>query len=184
MGLKKTEQKEYAKFLYTEKSFSQKEIAEKVGVTDKTLRNWISENDGEWKKLKKSLMATKASQINHFYNQLEKLNEEIATRKIIYDIPAHLLKPIKLKDKDGNEYIEYPEYNETDYPIKIGNFPTSKESNTIIQITNSIQKLEGETSIGETVQTAMAFVEYLAHFIIKKMYSLINGFKKLFRLFL
>ena len=161
MGLKKTEQKEYAKFLYTEKSFSQKEIAEKVGVTDKTLRNWISENDGEWKKLKKSLMATKASQINHFYNQLEKLNEKIATRKIIYDIPAHLLKPIKLKDKDGNEYIEYPEYNETDYPIKIGNFPTSKESNTIIQITNSIQKLEGETSIGETVQTAMAFVEFV-----------------------
>ena len=30
MGLKKTEQKEYAKFLYTEKSFSQKEIAEKA----------------------------------------------------------------------------------------------------------------------------------------------------------
>lgn len=161
MGLKKTEQKEYAKFLYTEKTFTQKEIAEKVGVTEKTLRAWIAENDNEWKKIKTSLMATKAAQIKNYYNQLERLNEQIATRKIIYDVPNSLLKPFKLKDSEGNEYIEYPEYNESDFPIKIGNVPTSKEADTIVKITNAIQKLEGETSLGETVHTGMAFTEFV-----------------------
>lgn len=161
MGLKKTEQKEYAKFLFTEKNLTQKEIAEKVGVTEKTLTKWINENEAEWKKLKKSLMVTKANQIKNFYDQLENLNDQIATRKIIHDVPAHLLKPTKLKDKEGNEYLEYPTYNETDYPVKIGNFATSKESDIITKITNSIQKLEGETSVGETVQIAMTFCEYV-----------------------
>ena len=161
MGLKKTEQKEYAKFLFTEKNFTQKEIAEKVGITEKTLKKWIDENDGEWKKLKKSLMVTKANQIKSFYEQLERLNELIAGRKIVYDIPANLLKPIKVKDKEGNESLEYPTYDEKQYPIKFGNFPTSKESDIITKVTNAIQKLEGEVSVGETVQIAMTFCEYV-----------------------
>lgn len=161
MGLKKTEQKEYAKYLFTEKSFTQKEIAKKVGITEKTLRAWITENDNEWKKIKTSLMATKAAQIKNYYAQLERINDQIAMRKVIYDVPAHLIKPIKLKDSEGNEYIEYPQYNEEDFPIKIGNVPTSKEADIIVKITNAIQKLEGETSLGETVQTGMAFTEFV-----------------------
>ena len=161
MGLKKTEQQENAKYLFTEKSFTQKEIAKKVGITEKTLRAWITENDNEWKKIKTSLMATKAAQIKNYYAQLERINDQIAMRKVIYDVPAHLLKPIKLKDSEGNEYIEYPQYNEEDFPIKIGNIPTSKEADIIVKITNAIQKLEGETSLGETVQTGMAFTEFV-----------------------
>lgn len=160
MGLKRTEQEEYAKHLYTEKNLSQKEIAQKVGVTEKTLTKWINANDGAWKKLKRSLTTTKAAQIKSFYDQLERLNQEIENRKIVYDVPAYLLKPIKVRDKEGNETLEYPEFNESDYPIKIGNFPTSKESDSITKITNAIQKLEGEASIGETVNIAMDFVEY------------------------
>ena len=161
MGLKKTEQKEYAKFLFTEKNLTQKEIAEKVGVTEKTLTKWINENEAEWKKLKKSLMVTKANQIKNFYDQLENLNDQIATRKIVYDIPANLLKPFKTKDAKGNEILSYPEYDEKQFPIKFGNFATSKESDIITKITSSIQKLEGETSVGETVQIAMTFCEYV-----------------------
>lgn len=161
MGLKKTEQKEYAKFLYTEKNLTQKEIAEKAGVTEKTLTKWIGENDGEWKKLKQSLMTTKAAQIKGYYDQLERLKDHINTRKIIYDVPAHLLKPVKVKNADGSESLDYPKYNEEDYPIKVGNFPTSKESDTISKITNSINKLEGETSIGDSVNVGMEFCEYV-----------------------
>lgn len=164
MGLKKTEQQEYAKHLFTEKNLSQKEIASKVGVTEKTLIKWINENDGAWKKLKRSLTTTKAAQIKSYYDQLERLNQEIENRKIIYDVPAYLQKPYKVKDADGNESLEYPEFNESDYPIKIGNFPTSRESDTITKITNSIQKLEGEASIGETVNIAMDFVEFVKEF--------------------
>lgn len=162
MGLKKTQQKEYAKYLYTEKThLTQKEVAEKADVTEKTLKKWIDENDAEWKKLRKSLMATKATQINNFYTQLENLNNQIASRKIIYDVPPHLLKPIKIKDKEGNESLEYPDYNEEDYPVKVGNFATSKESDTITKITSSIQRLEGEASLGEAVQTGMSFIEFV-----------------------
>jgi len=161
MGLKKTEQKEYAKFLYTEKNFTQKEIAEKAAVTEKTLAKWISENDGEWRKLKKSLMTTKSSQINMHYDQLDRLNEHILSRKIIYDIPEFLLKAVKVQNPDGSESLEYPKYDETDYQIKVGNYPTSKESDTIVKITNAIKKLESDVSIGETVKIGISFCEYV-----------------------
>ena len=161
MGLKKTEQKEYAKFLYTEKNLTQKEIAEKAGVTEKTVTKWIGENDYEWRKLKKSLMTSKANQIKSYYEQLERLNDEIKDRKILYDIPAYVLKPVKVKNSDGSESLDYPEYNEKDYPIKVGNFPTSKEADTIVKITNSINKLEGETSVGDSVNVGMEFCEFI-----------------------
>lgn len=161
MGLKKTEQKEYAKFLFTEKNITQKEIAERVGITEKTLTKWINENDEEWKKLKKSLMTTKAAQITSFYEQLERMNDEIKNRKVIYDVPAYMMKPVKVKDKEGNESLEYPEFNEEDYPVKIGNFPTSREADSIMKITNSIQKLEGEASVGEAVNLGIDFCEFV-----------------------
>lgn len=163
MGLKKTEQKEYAKFLFTEKNLTQKEIAEKAGVTEKTLIRWINENEGEWKKLRQSMMTTKAAQIKGYYEQLDRLKDHINTRKIIYDVPAYLLKPIKVKNSDGSESLEYQEFNESDYPIKIGNFPTSKESDTISKLTNSINKLEGETSIGDSVNVGMEYIEFVKY---------------------
>ncbi|WP_123838396.1 helix-turn-helix domain-containing protein [Chryseobacterium oncorhynchi] len=161
MGLKKTEQKEFAKFLFTEKNLTQKEVAEKAGVTEKTIAKWISANDGEWKKLKKSLMATKANQINLLYEQLDRLNDHITTRKITYDVPEHLLKPIKVQQKDGSEKLEYQKYDEKDYPVKIGNYPTSREADMIVKITNAIKKLENDVSVGETVKIAMTFCEYV-----------------------
>ena len=162
MGLKKTEQKEYAKYLFTEKTnLTQKEIAIKAGITEKTLTKWINENEQEWKTLRQSLMVTKPAQIKAYYEQLERLKDHINTRKIIYDVPAYLLKPIKVKNADGSESVDYPEYNEKDYPIKIGNFPTSKEADSIQKITNSIQKLEGEQSVGEAVNLGIAFCEYV-----------------------
>lgn len=156
MGLKKTEQKEYAKFLFTEKNLTQKEIAEKVGITEKTLKTWIDANDGEWRKLKKSLMTTKAQQISMLYDQLARINEEIECRPIVR---KSMTIPVKL-DKEGNPTTKAPEYD----PIILSNVPTSKEADIITKITNAIQKLEGETSIGETVQTAMTFCEYVRDF--------------------
>lgn len=179
MGLKKTEQKEYAKFLFTEKNLTQKEIAEKVGVTEKTLAKWISENDNEWKKLKTSLLTTKPQQIKNLYEQLERINEEIQNRPVVYDIPNHYLKPIKVKNADGSESLEYPDYNETDFPIKIGNFPNTKDSATIQSITISIQKLEAETSIGDSVNVGMEFCEFLRD-IDFKLAQLVNGYFDMF----
>jgi len=97
----------------------------------------------------------------------------------VYDVPAHLLKPIKLKQADGSETIDYQEYNETDFPIKIGNFPNSKDSDTIVKITNAIAKLEAETSIGDSVNVGMEFCEFVRD-IDFKLAQQINGYFDMF----
>lgn len=159
MGLKKAQEKEYARVLFVSENLSQKEIADRVGVTEKTLGKWIDE--GEWKKLKRSLLNTRHNQLNMLYDQLEWLNNHIATRKVIYDVPDYLLLPQKKELPDGTVVEEYPEFNETDYPVKIGNVATSKEADSLLKISASINRLEVETSIGETVEVARAVIEFI-----------------------
>ena len=159
MAGKKDQEKELAKILYTKQRMSQKDIAQKVGVTEKTITKWKEAEN--WDKLKESLLITKDSQIRMLYTQLENKNQEIATRAIIRDIPVALLKPFKMKDADGNDYLEYPVFNEEDFPIKISNTATSSEADAIIKITNSIKNLEGETGIGEITSIGMMFINYI-----------------------
>lgn len=121
MGLKKTQEREYARVLYVSENLHQKEIAERVGITEKTLSKWIQE--GDWKKLKRSMLTTKQNQLSQLYDQLEWQNMLIAER-----------------------------------PLKVAN---SKEADVISKITAAIQRLEVETSIGETVEVARAFIEFV-----------------------
>jgi transcriptional regulator with XRE-family HTH domain len=153
MASKKAQEQEYAKYLFTEKGLSQKEIAQKVGVTEKTVGNWVKANDEEWKKIRKSLLNTKKTQISRLYDQLEKLNEEIASRPIV---TKSMTTPIKI-DKEGNPLTKAPEYD----PIVLSNVPTSKEADIISKITKAIQQLEGETSVGAIIETAMGFCDFL-----------------------
>jgi predicted DNA-binding protein YlxM (UPF0122 family) len=79
MGITKAQEREYAKILYVSERITFKEIAERTGVTEKTIGKWaIADN---WDKLRKSLLTTKQNQLVHWYNQLEAMNEHIATRK-------------------------------------------------------------------------------------------------------
>jgi len=156
MATTKAQAKDYAKTLYVREDLHQKVIAERVGVTEKTLGKWI--NEGGWRKLRTSLLTTKENQISNLYGQLEKITEEIKTRTITYDIPASLLKPIKLKTGDGVETISYPDYNPSDFPIRLGNYPTNGEADIISKLTSSIAKLETETGVGETVEVAKKLI--------------------------
>ncbi|MBD1394268.1 helix-turn-helix domain-containing protein [Mucilaginibacter glaciei] len=121
MALKKTQEREYAKVLYLSENISQKDLAARVGVTEKTLSGWIEQ--GGWKNLKRSLLTTRQNQLNMLYDQLDFLNTEISKR----DNKA----------------------------------ATSKEGNTIIQLANAIKKLEIQTSVGETIEVARAFIGYV-----------------------
>mgnify|MGYP003931798833 CR=1 FL=1 len=161
MGLKKTKANEYAKtlFLDTNQKLTIKEIAERVGVRPNTVSNWI-DKDG-WEKLRKSLIVTRQAMISDMYDQMEVLNDHIKNRSIVYDVPEELKKGKVIKDKNGNEQVVYPKYNESDYPMLIGNFPTSKEANTQIAITNNIKKLETETSIAEVYEVSTGFLDFL-----------------------
>ena len=121
MALQKKQQHDYAKVLYTSEQLTQKEIAERVKVTEKTLGKWIER--GGWKKLKKSMLITKQHQIAQLYDQLDFLNEDIRKR---------------------------------DYKIA-----TAKEADVISKITSSIQKLEVETSVGQIVEVAREFIDFV-----------------------
>jgi predicted transcriptional regulator len=67
--------KELARILFTREKLEQKVIAERIGVSEKSVSNWV--NDGNWRKERQRLLISKQDQLNSFYSQLEKLNEQI-----------------------------------------------------------------------------------------------------------
>jgi DNA-binding XRE family transcriptional regulator len=121
MALRKAQEKEFAKSLYIGGGITQKEIAERISVTEKTLTKWIK--DGKWESLKKSLLTTKQNQLAFLYDQLDFINTDISKR---------------------------------DYKVAVG-----KEADTIIKLTAAINRLETETSIGDTVEVARNFIEFV-----------------------
>lgn len=149
MGTRKQVENDLAKRYYVNEGLTQKEIAERLNLTEKTVGTWVKK--GNWDKEKKSLLVTKDKQITDLYDQLASIIDEIKTRPIVRDIPNHLTKPYKLKDADGTERLEQPVYDPKDFPILIGNFPNSKDTDMISKLTTAIKRLETETNIGETI---------------------------------
>lgn len=78
MGVKKQIEKDFAKVLFVNDNVSQKEIAARLNVTEKTVGKWVKE--GDWEKLKKSMLVTKENQLNMLYDQLDFLNTDIKDR--------------------------------------------------------------------------------------------------------
>jgi transcriptional regulator with XRE-family HTH domain len=73
------QKKEWAKLLYTKEQMLQKEIAEKVGVTPKTVSKWVTTE--MWDKLRISLSVTREEQLSHLYSHLSEINASIASRE-------------------------------------------------------------------------------------------------------
>jgi transposase len=70
------EDKKYlAKILYTTEHLEGKIVAQRVGVSEKTISRWVT--DGNWKSLRNRLLISKDNQINLLYEQLENLNKSI-----------------------------------------------------------------------------------------------------------
>ncbi|MDA6072077.1 DUF1804 family protein [Flavobacterium sp. AC] len=135
MGISKTQEKEYARILYVSERITFKEIAERTGVTEKTIGKWaVSDN---WDKLRKSLLTTRQSQLVHWYNQLEAINEFIAERPNLIvkgqSVPNPLLK----------------------------NIPTNSEADTMSKITSNIQRLETEIGLGEYVEVSRKLLTFI-----------------------
>lgn len=121
MALKKAQEREYARVLFISGNHSQKEIAERVGVTEKTLGKWIEE--GSWHKLRKSMLTTKQTNLGLLYDQLDWLNLDISVRD-----------------------------------LKVA---TTKEADVLIKLTAAIKNLETETSLGEIIEVARGFIEFV-----------------------
>jgi transposase len=79
MAVRKEIEKEYAKLLFIKHGLNQKQVAERVKVTEKTLAKWIV--DGKWNDQKRSLMSTRTNIIRELENQIELWKEAIAERE-------------------------------------------------------------------------------------------------------
>jgi transcriptional regulator with XRE-family HTH domain len=73
------QKKEWAKLLYVNERLTQKETAERVGVSVVTLNKWVKE--GEWDKLRQSMLVTREAQLSRMYLQLDALNTTISNRE-------------------------------------------------------------------------------------------------------
>lgn len=76
---KSNERKEWAKELYLTGHFNQKQIAEKVGCTEKTISKWIRAE--EWEDLKANFLITKPQILKQTYAQINAIHEVIQGRE-------------------------------------------------------------------------------------------------------
>jgi predicted DNA-binding protein YlxM (UPF0122 family) len=104
------EKRRHAGKLYIKDEFTRKEIAERVGVTEKTLRDWI-ERFG-WDELKEANTITRQQLLLDAYTQLKAVNQKIAGMgnvpdKALSDAKATLRKEIEtLSDSPLHQYAE------------------------------------------------------------------------------
>lgn len=66
----------------TDARITQKQLAEKIGVTEKTISDWIKK--GNWEDKRVSLLTTKSNQLSFLYTQLDNLNKAINERENAY----------------------------------------------------------------------------------------------------
>lgn len=89
---KQNDKKEKAKSLFLTGQYSQKEIAEIVGVSEKSVSKWKEE--GDWESFKVSLLTTRENELRRLYKMLSVLNDDIDTK-------AELKIPINSKEADA-----------------------------------------------------------------------------------
>lgn len=76
--LNNDQKKEWAKMIFLKENLTQKEIALKVGVTEKTLGKWIHAEN--WEQYKSSIIITKEQELRRIYMQINELNTHIFSR--------------------------------------------------------------------------------------------------------
>lgn len=72
------QKKEWGQLLYTQQSITQKEAAERIGVSAVTFCKWVK--IGKWDELKVSITITREEQLKSLYRQLTEMNRSIAER--------------------------------------------------------------------------------------------------------
>lgn len=71
----KDQLKDFSKLLYIRERLTQKEVANRAGVSEQTMSKWV--NEGGWERLRRSLLVTKSEQIGRLYEQIENLTQSI-----------------------------------------------------------------------------------------------------------
>lgn len=83
--LSRAKKKELAKQIYLRDNLSQKEIAEMVEVSTKTLCKWV--NDEKWDTEKSAYTITREQQIQRIYGHISAINQAISDREPPQNVP-------------------------------------------------------------------------------------------------
>ena len=82
--------------LYTKDNvITQKELAERVGISEKTIGKWVAE--GKWESERTSVLLTREQELKRTYKQYTALNDSIAARGPGADFPTTKEADILLK---------------------------------------------------------------------------------------
>lgn len=82
-ALSNPQKRDWAELLYMQNQLNQKEIAEKVGVAEKTIRQWKEKYC--WEQMRKSLLTSKSQIISFLYNVLDRLKTKVEAEEGIGD---------------------------------------------------------------------------------------------------
>jgi hypothetical protein len=82
----KKSEKLLARELYLNTFMTQKEIADRLNVTVKTICDW--KDEGNWEALRAAKKVTKAALISNYYTILYTMQEQIASRDIPDNVPT------------------------------------------------------------------------------------------------
>lgn len=83
--LSRAKKRELAKQLYLRDNLSQKEIADMVDITPKSLSKWIK--DERWDTEKSAYTVTREQQIQRLYGHISAINEAISARDAGQNVP-------------------------------------------------------------------------------------------------
>jgi len=93
--------KGYAKLLFVRDKLSQKEIAQRTEISEKTIGKWV--NDGLWDKEQKNFVLTRQEQMSNLLDELTEINKFIKDKpeglrfadSKLGDVRRKLIKDIK-----------------------------------------------------------------------------------------
>lgn len=96
--------KDHVKILYTKENITtNKELALRSGISEKTIGKWVAEEKESWDKLKKNLLLTREEQMLNLYDELTEINNFIKEKpegfrfadSKLGDVRRKLVKDIK-----------------------------------------------------------------------------------------
>jgi transcriptional regulator with XRE-family HTH domain len=73
--MKTSDKHDWAQLLFTREKLTQKEVARRVGVSERTMSTWV--NSEKWESIRKSIIVTKEEQLRRIYMQIDELNTYI-----------------------------------------------------------------------------------------------------------
>lgn len=77
--LTRNQKKEWAQLLYLTDQYTQKEIAAKVDVAEKTISQWVTKEG--WDNLRKSMLVTRNEMLSFLYNVLAGISDQMKESK-------------------------------------------------------------------------------------------------------